>query len=270
MILITSEQNDHFRRWRGLDTSKAIRKAGEFILMGEKLVEEYLNEDPRGALRSRFPLRAELCPPGVSPRVSRLPEDLPRPLICELSDGLFQAVDHLGTRSRLLVLALPNLPAFEPRTPPKGLELVCPVGDPGNLGGIVRSAAAFDVALMILTSESCLPFHPKALKASAGASLRMSFAEFSRSLTAWPTSDQEWALDMSGESVSNFPHPPNLRLILGEEGPGLPEELSSLPRLSVPTSNRVESLNVGVATGIALYTLSKAGSLSGNLTPRKP
>lgn len=254
MISVSSEQNEHFKRWRGLDTSKGIRKAGEFLLMGEKLVAEYLASAsvPDGAF-ARFPLRAELGPEGFTPRTRAWREQLRHP-ICSLPPKLFEVLDVLGTKAPLLALTLPELPLFEPGSAPQGLELVCPVGDPGNLGAIVRSAAAFGVQRLILTEEASLPFHPKALKASAGAALSQPFAK-GPSLKAWTSTSGEWALDMRGESLETFRAPANLRLLLGEEGPGLPAGLS-VPRLSIATGP-VESLNVAVAAGIALHQISR-------------
>jgi TrmH family RNA methyltransferase len=254
VISISSEQNEHFKRWRGLDSSKGIRKAGEFVLMGEKLIDEYLaSATATDGAFARFTLRAELGPEGYVPRTRAWREQLRHP-ICSLPPKLFETLDVVGTKAPLIVLALPDLERFEPGTPPRGLELVCPVGDPGNLGAVVRSAAAFGASRMILTEEASLPFHPKALKGSAGAALAMRFAK-GPALRAWTPASGEWALDMDGESLDSFRAPADLRLVLGEEGPGLPAG-HAWPRLSIPTQ-AVESLNVAVAAGIALYRLSR-------------
>lgn len=252
MISISSEQNEHYKRWRSLADSRGIRKAGEFILMGEKLIQEYLNARDQHEDRG-FELLAEIGAEGYFPR-TRNRMDRTKHMVCSLPVKLFDQLDVLGTKAPMLVLRLPEIPAFEAGAKPQGLELVCPIGDPGNLGAVVRAAAAFGVSRMILTNESSLPFHPKALKASAGSALGMSFVR-AGSLKEWSCTEGEWALDMEGTSLEEFKAPKNLRLILGEEGPGLPGNLRC-PRLSIPMQAGVESLNVAVAAGITLYRLS--------------
>ncbi|MBX3033534.1 MAG: TrmH family RNA methyltransferase [Bdellovibrionaceae bacterium] len=237
MIAIQSADNANFKRWKTLSSSRGLRKNGEFILMGEKLVREFLR-DP-GA----WNIKAELVPAGRGAVSSAK--------AYEVSSALFKELDVLGTDFNLLVLQAPSWPAADLSVPARGLELVCPLGDPSNLGAVVRSARAFGVKRIILTEEAAHPLHPKSVKASAGAVLGMDFS-LSGPLKDYVAKGPSYALDMRGESVAGFAWPANLRLLLGEEGPGVPATLKSLPRLSVPTSE-VESLNATVAASIALY-----------------
>lgn len=241
MTTITSAANEIFKLWKTLDTAKAIRKQGLFFLMGEKIIGEFLanQKDPAFA---RFQIHSEIINEDLTP--------LTKAPLYKLAKGLFNEIDFVGTKFNLLLLTLPEIPAFDPKSTPKGLELYCPLGDPGNLGAIIRSALAFHAKLVILTEEAAFPFTPKAVKSSAGAVLRMPLcrAEKLASLDLTNT----YALDMVGSDISSFRWPENLRLLIGEEGPGL-KNLKGLMKLKINTGP-VESLNATVAGSIALYS----------------
>ncbi|HEY8270335.1 MAG TPA: RNA methyltransferase [Pseudobdellovibrionaceae bacterium] len=243
---ITSSSNELFKAWKNLDSAKGIRKAGEFFLMGEKLIQEFTQNK---ALQEKFPVCAELFTEGLQPL------SLPNLRTAnfksfKLAKGLFEEVDFIGTHFNLLLLELPKIPPFDPSTPPQGLELICPLGDPGNLGAVTRSALAFNASKVILSEEAAFPFAPKVVKASAGAVLQMPFyrggnlASFAESAV--------YALDMVGSDIDVFKWPKDLRLLVGEEGSGL-KNLKGIMRLKIDTGS-VESLNATVAASIALYS----------------
>lgn len=242
MTEITSASNELFKNWKNLDTAKGIRKAGEFFLMGEKLIREFAENKE---LQKKFLVRAEL-----------FNEDL-RPLglasdrsTFKLAKGLFKEIDFVGTHFNLLLLSLPEIPAYDPVAAARGLELVCPLGDPGNLGAVIRSALAFNASRVILTEEAAFPYAPKVVKASAGAVLQMPLAR-GGNLQSNSYSDI-YALDMVGSDIESFKWPQNMRLLVGEEGSGV-KDMKGLMKLKINTGS-VESLNATVAASIALYS----------------
>lgn len=242
MTEISSSANEVFKAWKSLDTSKGIRKAGIFFLMGEKLIQEFAADK---VLQKRFPVQAEIVmedlrPLGLAPAKSTF----------KLAKGLFNEIDFIGTHYNLLLLALPEIPSFDKTSPPEGLELICPLGDPGNLGAVIRSALAFNARQVILTEEAAFPFSPKVLKASAGAVLHMPLTR-GGNLSSFAGSDI-YALDMVGSDIAQFQWPKNLRLLVGEEGSGL-KDIKGLMKLKINTGS-VESLNATVAASIALFS----------------
>lgn len=246
---ITSKSNEHFKRWSELDSARGLRKHGEFFLMGEKLIVEFL-ENPN------LKIKAEIFPEGGSPITSSFPEAAIQKIsLFSLPKGLFNELDFLGTHFNLLVLELPEIKSFELTTPAQGLEVVCPLGDPSNLGALIRSSLAFGAKKMILTEEAASPFLPKSVKASAGAVLKMPFLRAGSLSSVMETLQDVYALDMFGEDIEHFAWPNHLRMLIGEEGPGL-QKLKIRHRLKIPTQG-VESLNASVAAGIALYCYSR-------------
>lgn len=240
MTRITSTSNDYFKRWKSLSTSKGLREENEFFLMGEKLITEFLRNP------GLWKIKAEVRPEGLP--------DLPRSRgfdakTFELPSVLFKEIDVLGTKFNLLLIEIPLLEPADLSLPPRGLEVVCPLGDPSNLGALTRSALAFGASRMILTQEACHPFHPKSVKASAGAVLKMPFRRVGP-LKDYVSAGPDYALELGGENLNEFSWPQDLRLLVGEEGPGLPD-LRGVKKLSIPTKD-VESLNATVAASIAL------------------
>jgi len=131
------------------------------------------------------------------------------------------------------------------------------IQDPGNLGAILRSAAAFGFHEAMLGPGCADPFHPKALRGSMGAAFLMPL----RRVEALKPDPGHWyALDGGPQSVAlaeaDLSEP--LRLWVGNEGHGwqgvgLPEGLS---RLAIPIQG-VESLNAAVAAGIACFEVAR-------------
>ncbi|WP_374079782.1 TrmH family RNA methyltransferase [Bdellovibrio bacteriovorus] len=249
MIEISSKTNDHFRRWADLASARGIKKHNEFILMGEKLIEEFL-ENPNFKIKGEIvheDLKSlTLTAPAL--RGQRIP-------VFKLPKALFNEIDIVGTHYNLLVLEPKEISALS-SAPPQGLEVVSPLGDPSNLGALARSALAFGASKMILTEESCNPYHPKAIKSSAGALLKLPLFKVGKFAEFVAGDEEVYALDMKGENVATFKWPKNVRLAIGEEGPGF-SGLKGLKRLSVQTQG-VESLNATVAASIALFSYASS------------
>jgi len=128
------------------------------------------------------------------------------------------------------------------------------VGDPGNVGTLVRTADAFGAAVSL--SEGCAdPLGPRALRASAGAIFRVL-------LVAWDdTHEPHVALVAHGGTpLDEVDLPPSpLTFVLGSEREGLPAALVTRchSAVSIPLPGAAESLNVAAAGAIALYELSR-------------
>ncbi|RJF87723.1 TrmH family RNA methyltransferase [Oleomonas cavernae] len=243
VINIDSENNDRFRAWERLLDGRGIKKQGAFLLAGRKTVPEALSAAP-----DRF--TAVLAPdtPALQAIEPLLPAHVTRHI---LARPLFERLDVSGTHLPLLVGSVPDMPVVDLAAPPQGLELVCALGDPGNLGAVMRSAAAFGAARLVLLPDAAHPYHPRALRAGANAVLTLAVARARNWAAVAGAGGPIVSLDGSGEDIGRFPWPRDLRLVLGEEGQGLPVSLA-LTRLGIPTTGAVESLNATVAAAIAL------------------
>jgi RNA methyltransferase, TrmH family len=242
---ITSSKNPLFQQWRDLLQSRGIKKHGQLLVSGRKIVPE-LAADPAAKVIALL-ASAKMEPLTVGRRVNQF----------DLAPALFRKLDVFGTDFPLAVLEAPRLERADLATAPQGLEILCGLGDPLNVGSLLRAALAFGASRVIFLKESSSPFHPKAIRASAGAALKMP-------LSAGPSIQElkqnpEWLkhlviLDQGGRDIRQYEWPKSVRLLLGEEGPGLPSELRPKENcLSIPIHPGVESLNAVSAASIALY-----------------
>lgn len=250
--LITSRDNPHVKRWHQLLESRGIRKAGQFLVFGETVVKETLRDHPEKCAELIYPSswNSTLYPQGmVSPY--------------HLDEKLFQTLDVFGTKAPVLVCQVPPIGQWEKGEAPQGLEIICPVGDPSNMGAILRSCQAFGVQKVILLKEAASPFHPKSVRSASGAILNVSFVQGPsiKDLSKNEFTSTLVALDISGANIVKFQWPKNIRMLIGEEGQGLPED-SIIPKISISMKDGMHSLNAAIATSIAMYSYHLRHSLN--------
>ena len=144
---------------------------------------------------------------------------------------------------------------------------LCSVRDPGNLGAIIRSAVAFGFDRLILSGDCAELTSPKTVRAAMGAIFKLSMMtveDFASVVTAAEESGRRvLCAELSERAVSL--REIGLRdddvLMIGNEGHGIPEEISSLASASVyiPIAPNTESLNAAVAASILLWELGGKG-----------
>jgi TrmH family RNA methyltransferase len=124
------------------------------------------------------------------------------------------------------------------------------VQDPGNVGTIVRLAAAFDASGVLLLPGCADPFGPKAIRSSVGAILNVPVA-FTTADALIAAGVPLFAADASG--APSDPPASNAVLVFGNEGGGVSRELlAHATPIAIPMSPRVESLNVASSAAILL------------------
>ena len=227
---ITSSHNDKLKEIRRLARRRSREDASRFVAEGEDLVAAAaaVGWDPVVLLTAAG---------------SGLAGD-------EVEPALLEAVSGLGSGSR-------QTGVYEQRwAAPSGPLCVAlwGVGDPGNVGTILRSARAFGASSVALGPGCADPFGPKAVRASMGAIFEMAVARVSS------------ADELPGERVGLVGHTGDrlsgaaagdLTVLLGAERTGLPSDVvASCDRVAhIPIAT--ESLNVAMAATIALYELTR-------------
>jgi RNA methyltransferase, TrmH family len=123
------------------------------------------------------------------------------------------------------------------------------VGDPGNVGTLLRAADALGPAFVALSEGSADPTGPKALRASAGAIFRVPTCVFEEAPRPWVA-----LVPHGGRPLWDF-REGRTTFALGAEREGLPAEVLAKcnERVTIPQSGAAESLNVAMAGAIALY-----------------
>lgn len=136
------------------------------------------------------------------------------------------------------------------------------VQDPGNVGTILRTAAALGADATVALPGTVDLWNAKVVRGAMGASFRHpSFHSGVEELFAFLDGEgaELWGADTGGESLDGVAAPSRLAVAVGNEGAGLSSTIRARAArlVSLPISSAVESLNVSVATGILLYQLRK-------------
>ena len=148
---------------------------------------------------------------------------------------------------------------FEPALlPDRALVLLAAgVADPGNLGTLIRTAAALGFDAVVTTAGSVEPGNAKVVRATAGALFRLP-VRYGEAADLREAGFSIWAADVGGTPIGDVAAlPGRCALAVGNEPHGLPDDVLALcsERVSVPIRGGVESLNVAVAAGILMHGL---------------
>jgi 23S rRNA (guanosine2251-2'-O)-methyltransferase len=151
----------------------------------------------------------------------------------------------------------------------KGVLLILDhLEDPQNVGNIMRSAEAFSVSGVILPKRRSSPITETVIKASQGAIFHLKVGRASnlgallkkfKEIGGWV-----YALTMEGDPLDRHQFSFPLALVVGSEGKGISKPLLKISdfKIGIPMEGKIESLNVGTATGIALFFLMRGRELN--------
>ena len=170
-----------------------------------------------------------------------------------------RAVERLSHKGNVYVFGVFDKYAAPLSADKNHLLLVNP-SDNGNLGTIARTLLAFGVRDLALLEPAVDIFNPHVVRASMGATFALRFGYFS-SLEAYRSAFTHtlysFMLGASAELGAVTFRPP-YTLVFGPEGAGLPPGYASIGEsVKIPQSPLVESLNLAVAVGVALYEAAK-------------
>jgi TrmH family RNA methyltransferase len=238
-MTITSHQNAKLKEIRKLRQRRRSRElAGRFVAEGEDLLAA---ADAAGWEPVERYCAAGSGLPGV-----------------EVEPELLAGASGLGSGTRALAV-------YEERWVPAPVGPLCVylhgVGDPGNVGAVLRSAQAFGASSVAVGPGTADPFGPKAVRASMGAVFAVPLA---RASTVAALPGQTVAL-VAGRGVplselSRFeatPRPQNVTVLVGAEREGLPEEAIAAADQIAHIPIETESLNAAMAATIALYEITR-------------
>ncbi|HUE98158.1 MAG TPA: RNA methyltransferase [Anaerolineales bacterium] len=252
MTVITSSQNSKIKLVRALlGRPKERREANVFVIEGVRLVEEAVNIN--------WEFQFALYSDGLSERGLNLIKRLEdKKIEVEMVEsGLLQSLSETETPQGILaVLVDSRLPI------PDSLNFILipdQIRDPGNLGTLIRTAAATGVQTVLIPPETTGAFAPKVVRSGMGAHFRlpihsMAWEEIRKYVSASHPL-QVYLADMGGKSCWETDLRQPLALIVGGEAAGASNEARKLAtkKISIPMQGQVESLNAGVAGSVLMF-----------------
>jgi TrmH family RNA methyltransferase len=258
--IVRSRANPLFKRLRAL--KRGTGPDGELCLLeGSRLVDEALAAGVEIAEAAASP-RAEGRPATAATLAALRARGIP---IRRLADDLLASLSEAESTQGLVALA--HRPAFGEDRLFDGTPLILVavgIQNPGNLGGLLRTAEAAGATGAYLTEGCADPFSWKALRGSMGSAFRLPQV---RGLSATVVLERleeravpALAATADGETrydAADLAAP--AALVFGTEGAGLAEDVvrRAAARLRIPLASDVESLNVGVAAGLLLFEAAR-------------
>jgi len=254
-LRIESPRNEKVRYARKLHRRSFRRRESRFLLEGPRLILEGLSA---GLTFSFFLFSPETFSPSAWPEVARaLGTAAPA---YEVSPQVLGLAATTETPQGILAVAeKPRVSLEKALSSPAPLLVLDGVGDPGNLGTLVRAAEGLGAAGVVLGEGTADPYNPKVVRAAAGSLFRLPVAEAALEpllrevrgrgrevLVAAPRGGTPpWELDLSRDPV----------LVLGSEPRGVRPEVAEMASgsVSIPLALPVDSLNVALAGGMILY-----------------
>ena len=244
---ISSKDNPLLQRLRKLvRDGTGYRKTGELWLEGEHLCSALLQ-------RGQRPAQAVLADAAwAQPALRALAQAAPRVVV--VPDALFAGVSALPSPAGIgFLLPLPDQPAIDATAATVVLDRL---QDAGNVGSILRSAAAFGVTQVVALQGTAALWSPKVLRAGMGAHFGLRLVEGLQ-----PADLDALAVPLVGTSLQadallpTAPLPTPCAWLLGHEGQGVAPGLLARCALTVriPQPGGEESLNVAAAAAVCLY-----------------
>jgi len=243
---------------RDLKRRKARERNGLFVAEGVRTVEE-LARSPLHVEAVLVADRAAADDRAMS--AARALEVRGAPLVV-VSDAEFDSAADTEHPQGVLAIARTPRRSLGDLAVVDGFRLLVldAIQDPGNVGALVRTAAALGVTAVITLPGTVDLWNAKVVRAAAGTTFRFA------ALVAEPTAffaflDRHnvslWGTDAHGAPIGGVPVPKRLAVAVGNEGAGLSEALRARCStvVSLPMAPDVESLNVAVAAGIVLYAV---------------
>lgn len=244
MEIITSSQNQYVKHVRALADKKFRDSTGLFVVEGGNIFKD---------MPSDVCVEYVLATEEREQEVAKLLDYTRARVYYIISDGLMKTLSD--TVSPYGIIAVLKKPEISFRLPVGNALLLDGVSDPGNLGTIIRTAAArrfTDIYLL----DCADVYAPKVVRSTLGGLFKVNLIAVSlEEAVMLVEKTDSVALDMDGENIlqANLSSP--VTIIAGSEAHGIRKEIISEAKrvASLPMSNGIESLNVAVATAVAMY-----------------
>jgi len=248
-----SKQRISFKplKWyKELSSSKGRLNSNAFIVEGEHAIRQIISNFPDQILElvSTTPLSSPY-------------RSIP---VRQVKEGQFHAISTAKTpRGIIAVVRLP-VETYQDTLPDKigdKIVLLEDIQDPGNVGTLIRSAAAFNFAGILLTDKSADPFSPKCIQSTAGSILSVWIRRTKNYLNLVNTLKQKdytvFTTEVNGDQPpSALRQATKIILALGNESQGISDQLLKIAdhRLGIPINrNKAQSLNVAASGAIFMF-----------------
>ncbi len=260
-IQIEDPEDPRVEPYRDLRERDLVTLGRGFIAEGEVVLQKLIEA-------GRYPIASVLLAERRLERLAPLLEQLARSTpVYTCSQSVLDEISGFPLHRGILALGqLPPPVSAEALLAGAGPNAVVAclmgVGNHDNMGGIFRNAAAFGAEAVLLDPTCCDPLYRKAIRVSVGATLTTPYARLPADLDMVDLlrdlDFEPLALSPSGEvELHRMPRTGRMAILLGSEGPGLPERVLGRCRtVRLAMAGGFDSLNVATTSGIVLHHLT--------------
>lgn len=260
MEKINSKDNAKIKEYVKLFSSKSHRdKEGLFCVEGIKLLKE--------AQKSSVQIETVFLTASCLDRYGKELEKLfQKTNVFLIAPELEKKLSEQKSPQGIYAVCRKNVSKFDISSVKEGkYVMLVNLQDTGNVGTIIRTAEALGLSGVIMTAKTCDPYSPKVIRGSMGSVFRMplfiaedeyeAVESFKKSgMTVYASVVQSTAKSLSDTVFSK-----NAVLLIGNEGNGLPEDLSekASEKITIKMAGNTESLNASMASCILMWEMSK-------------
>lgn len=251
MKTITSRDNPLYKRLKLLaHSTQQLRRSGQALLEGAHLAAVYLDKagQPQTCVVAESALRLD--------EIQALIARVEPPRMVTLADALFAQISTLAQGLGILLLIEPPAPVLPPCID-AGCVILDRVQDAGNVGSILRSAAAAGIGQVFCAPGTALPWSAKVLRAGMGAHFLLTIHEqIDTAALAAQLAIPVAITDSHGAApLYDCDLTGPLAWVFGNEGVGVSPEwrAAAARRVTIPQPGGMESLNVAAAAAICLF-----------------
>jgi tRNA G18 (ribose-2'-O)-methylase SpoU len=260
-IIIDDRDDPRIAAYQDVRERDLVGRDGCFVAEGEVVLRVLL----AGAhFAAQSLLIAESRIDGLGELLARVPDNVP---VYAARGPVMDAIVGFHIHRGILAIGRrgPMPPAADllASLPPRALVLgLVGIANHDNMGGIFRNAAAFGADAVFLDETCCDPLYRKAIRVSVGGCLKVPFARGGDGLNLIGTVQEAgfttYALSPAGrDDLKQLERPARAALVLGAEGPGLPDEVLAKARtVRIAMAGGFDSLNVATSSGIALHAFT--------------
>lgn len=265
MELIVSKSNDNVKFIRSLNEKKYRTKYNAFYLEGVKVTNEILDKNEAiDILFIAYSKSLLISTNGGQALLNRI-SSLKNIKVLEFEENIFKYMtDTVNTQGILVVMKIPKYSLENEEN--KNIILLDKVQDLGNIGTIIRSCNAFGVDTILCTSGTADVYSPKAVRATMGGILNVKiiYLDDIEKLNLFKKMGYKIATTSlkTQNSIDSIDYNNKYIFVMGNEANGVSKEIIDISDfvVKIPMSEKIESLNVGVATSIILYEQYKKTS----------
>lgn len=267
LIAITDPDDTRIAEFRQIRERDLTGRQGRFIAEGTVVLRMLAQAHGAGrGIRAEKILLLQNRVGGLDDLLASFPADIP---VYVAESAVLDAIAGFHLHRGVLALgirdAAPTASGLIANLPQHALVLVgCGISNHDNIGSMFRNAAGFTADAVLLDETCCDPLYRKALRVSVGSVLTVPYDRQGSAVELLGRLADEgfaiWALSPSGAvELRDIPASTRMALVVGTEGEGLPAEvLERFHTARIAQALGLDSLNVGTASGIALYGLAQA------------